>query len=157
MKIDLTGKTALVCGSTQGIGKESAIQLAKSGARVVLAARNENMLQKTKRELDSINQQNNDFICADFDNNKLLYNKVKNYVSDKNTIHILVNNSGGPSPGSVLESNSKQYIDAFNRHLINNDRLSKLLIPGMKSHSFGSTANCTKSKRYKFYLFSIFF
>ena len=141
MKIDLTGKTALVCGSTQGIGKESAIQLAKSGARVVLAARNENMLQKTKRELDSINQQNNDFICADFDNNKLLYNKVKNYVSDKNTIHILVNNSGGPSPGSVLESNSKQYIDAFNRHLINNDRLSKLLIPGMKSHSFGRIIN----------------
>ena len=54
MKIDLTGRTALVCGSTQGIGKESAIQLAKSGARVILAARNKDMLQKIKLELDSI-------------------------------------------------------------------------------------------------------
>ena len=50
MKIDLTGRTALVCGSTQGIGKESAIQLAKSGARVILAARNEDRLQNIKIE-----------------------------------------------------------------------------------------------------------
>jgi len=141
MNIDLTGRTALVCGSTQGIGKESAIQLAKSGARVILAARNEDKLQKIKQKLDSINQQNNDFICADFDNSKLLFNKVKEFLADKNTIHILVNNSGGPSPGSMLESNSKQFKDAFNRHLINNHNLSKLLIPGMKSDSFGRIIN----------------
>ena len=79
MNIDLTGRTALVCGSTQGIGKESAIRLAKSGARVILAARDEDKLQKIKQELDSINQQNNDFICADFDNGKLLFNKVGAY------------------------------------------------------------------------------
>ena len=141
MNIDLTGRTALVCGSTQGIGKESAIQLAKSGARVILAARNEDKLQKIKQKLDSINQQNNDFICAEFDNSKLLFNKVKEFLANKNTIHILVNNSGGPSPGSMLESNSKQYIDAFNRHLINNHNLSMLLIPGMKSDSFGRIIN----------------
>ena len=141
MNIDLTGRTALVCGSTQGIGKESAIRLAKSGARVILAARNEDKLQKIKQELDSINQQNNDFICADFDNGKLLFNKVKEFLADKNTIHILVNNSGGPLPGSMLESNSKQFIDGFNRHLINNHNLSMLLIPGMKSDSFGRIIN----------------
>ncbi|MEC8838747.1 MAG: SDR family oxidoreductase [Candidatus Neomarinimicrobiota bacterium] len=141
MNIDLTGRTALVCGSTQGIGKESAIRLAKSGARVILAARDEDKLQKIKQELDSINQQNNDFICADFDNGKLLFNKVKEFLADKNTIHILVNNSGGPSPGSILESNSKQFIDGFNRHLINNHNLSMLLIPGMKSDSFGRIIN----------------
>tara|TARA_B100001750_G_C15464642_1_gene576287 strand:- start:6 stop:794 length:789 start_codon:yes stop_codon:yes gene_type:complete len=141
MKIDLTGKTALVCGSTQGIGKESALQLAKSGARLILAARDENKLQRVKKELDTINQQNNDFICADFDNYKLLYTKVKECVSKNNVIDILVNNSGGPSPGTLIESNTKQFTDGFNRHLINNHNLSMLLIPGMKSNSFGRIIN----------------
>ena len=141
MKIDLTGKTALVCGSTQGIGKESALQLAKSGARVILAARDENKLQSVKKELDTINQQNNDFICADFDNYKLLYTKVKECVSKNNIIDILVNNSGGPLPGTLMESNTKQFTDGYNRHLINNHNLSMLLIPGMKSDSFGRIIN----------------
>ena len=141
MKIDLTGKTALVCGSTQGIGKESAIQLAKSGTRVILAARNEKKLQTVKQELDAINQQKNDFICADFDNYEFLYSQVKEFISNKNIIHILVNNSGGPDPGSLIESNSKQFIDGFNRHLINNHNLSMLLFPGMKSSSFGRIIN----------------
>ena len=81
MIIDLKGKTALVCGSTQGIGKESAVQLAKSGARVILAARNKEKLENIKLELDGINQQDNDFICADFDDDKSLYNSVKSYIS----------------------------------------------------------------------------
>ncbi|MED5256582.1 MAG: SDR family oxidoreductase [Candidatus Neomarinimicrobiota bacterium] len=141
MIIDLKGKTALVCGSTQGIGKESAVQLAKSGARVILAARNKEKLENIKLELDGINQQDNDFICADFDDDKSLYNSVKTYISNKNIIHILVNNSGGPLPGSILESSPEQFIDAFNRHLINNHNLSILLIPGMKSDSFGRIIN----------------
>ena len=141
MIIDLKGKTALVCGSTQGIGKESAVQLAKSGARVILAARNKEKLENIKLELDGINQQDNDFICADFYDDKSLYNSVKTYISNKNIIHILVNNSGGPLPGSILESSPEQFIDAFNRHLINNHNLSILLIPGMKSDSFGRIIN----------------
>ncbi|MEC9106075.1 MAG: SDR family NAD(P)-dependent oxidoreductase, partial [Candidatus Neomarinimicrobiota bacterium] len=141
MIIDLKGKTALVCGSTQGIGKESAVQLAKSGARVILAARNKEKLENIKLELDGINQQDNDFICADFDDDKSLYNSVKTYISNKNIIHILVNNSGGPLPGSILESSPEQFINAFNRHLINNHNLSILLIPGMKSDSFGRIIN----------------
>ena len=52
-----------------------------------------------------------------------------------------MNNSGGPLPGSILESSSEQFIDAFNRHLINNHNLSILLIPGMKSDSFGRIIN----------------
>ena len=99
MKIDLTGKTALVCGSTQGIGKESALQLAKSGARLILAARDENKLQRVKKELDTINQQNNDFICADFDNYKLLYTKVKECVSKNNVI----------DPSSIMRALQKIY------------------------------------------------
>ena len=62
-------------------------------------------------------------------------------ISNKNIIHILVNNSGGPDPGSLIESNSRQFIDGFNRHLINNQNLSMLLFPGMKSSSYGRIIN----------------
>ena len=50
MNLDLTGKNALVCGSTAGIGKAIAKELAEMGARVVLMARNEEKLQKAKEK-----------------------------------------------------------------------------------------------------------
>ena len=141
MNINLTGRTALVCGSTQGIGKETALQLAKSGARVVLASRNKDKLRNIKEELENISQQNHDFICADFNNYKILYKKVEEYVVKGNAIHILVNNTGGPNPGPLMESESTQFIESFNKHLINNHNLSLLLIPGMKAESFGRIIN----------------
>ena len=122
-RVKLGAEKIFINGASGGVGS-AAIQLAKSGARVILAARNEKKLQTVKQELDVINQQKNDFICADFDNYEFLSSQVKEFISNKNIIHILVNNSGGPDPGSLIESNPKQFIDGFNRHLINNQNLS---------------------------------
>ena len=66
MDLDLLGKNALVCGSTQGIGKATAQALAKMGATVFLLARNEEKLQKVKSELDASKGQKHDYLCADF-------------------------------------------------------------------------------------------
>ena len=102
MNIELKGKRALVCGSTQGIGKAAALQLAACGASIILAARNEDSLQLVINELDVSDKQAHSFICADFDSPDILNNKVTDFVNENTPIHILVNNSGGPAPGSVF-------------------------------------------------------
>ena len=141
MNIELKGKRALVCGSTQGIGKAAALQLAACGASIILAARNEDSLQLVINELDVSDKQAHSFICADFDSPDILNNKVTDFVNENTPIHILVNNSGGPAPGSVLDSVPEEYIESFSRHLINNHNLAKALIPGMKAESYGRIIN----------------
>ena len=141
MNIELKGKRALVCGSTQGIGKAAALQLAACGASIVLAARNEDSLQLVINELDINDKQTHSFICADFDSPDIFINKVTDFVNENTPIHILVNNSGGPAPGSVLDSVPEEYIESFSRHLINNHNLAKALIPGMKAESYGRIIN----------------
>ena len=141
MNIELKGKRALVCGSTQGIGKAVALQLAACGASITLAARNEDNLKLVINELEANEKQAHSFICADFDSSDVLINKVTDFVNENSPIHILVNNSGGPAPGPVLDSVPEEYIEGFNRHLINNHNLAKALIPGMKAESYGRIIN----------------
>jgi 3-oxoacyl-[acyl-carrier protein] reductase len=61
MNLDLKGKTAFVCGSTQGIGKSAAFDLAAMGARIVLIARNTETLKLVKEELDGIKPHSSSF------------------------------------------------------------------------------------------------
>ena len=92
-------------------------------------------------ELEANEKQAHSFICADFDSSDVLINKVTDFVNENGPIHILVNNSGGPSPGPVLDSVPEEYIEGFNRHLINNHNLAKALIPGMKAEFYGRIIN----------------
>ena len=62
MNLDLTGKVAVVCGSTQGIGKTAAMELANMGANVILVARNQEKLEEVKNELASDKGQSHSFI-----------------------------------------------------------------------------------------------
>ena len=67
MNLEINNKNALVCGSTQGIGKASAIGLAAEGVNVTLIARNEEKLKAVLAELPK-NNQNHNYIVADFSN-----------------------------------------------------------------------------------------
>ena len=141
MNIDLKGKKALVCGSTQGIGKATALRLAACGASVTLVARNEDSLRLVFSELETNDKQAHSFICADFDSSDVLIDKVTDFVNKNSPIHILVNNTGGPAPAPVMDTISAEYIDGFEKHLINNHNLAKALIPGMKTVSYGRIIN----------------
>ena len=88
MDLRINNKNALVCGSTQGIGKATAIALAQEGVNVTLVARNEERLKQTLAELPR--HRNHDYIVADFSNPADLKVKVSNYISQKHGFHILV-------------------------------------------------------------------
>ena len=82
MNFDLVGKTAVVSGSTQGIGKASALELAKMGASIVLIARNEDKLKETIAELDTTQNQKHTYLVADFSKPESLKFALLNYVAN---------------------------------------------------------------------------
>jgi 3-oxoacyl-[acyl-carrier protein] reductase len=139
--IDLTNKHAMVCGSTQGIGKASAMLLAKQGASVTLVARNEDALKQTLKELPTNTSQKHDYIVADFNQPEELKKNVENYLAGGNDFHILLNNSGGPPGGEIINAKVDDFTQTFQRHLICNHILTQLLIPGMKKNKFGRIIN----------------
>jgi 3-oxoacyl-[acyl-carrier protein] reductase len=141
MKIDLTGKRAIVCGSTQGIGRAVAEEFAKLGASVILVARNETSLQKVRSELDTSAGQSHDFIVADFADAMALKEKITAFISKNPPVHILVNNTGGPPAGPAFNAKPEEFERAFSNHLICNHILTQAVVPGMKAEKYGRIIN----------------
>lgn len=139
MDISLAGKNALVCGSTQGIGKAAAIELALLGASVTLVARNEVRLKEVLRDLPCPSGQQHAYRVADFNFIDQLW-EVAAAIKDK-TIHILVNNTGGPAAGPVIDAQTDDFVKAFSNHLLCNHILVQSVAPGMKKVSYGRIIN----------------
>jgi len=140
MNLDLSGKNALVCGSSKGIGKAVAIELSLLGANITLTARNEESLMTALKELDKSQGQEHDFILADFSRPDELKELVTHQLRDT-TYQILINNSGGPPSGNISDAKPEQFEAAFRSHLICNHILATLLIPGMKQSNYGRIIN----------------
>lgn len=141
MQIDLKNKNALVCGSTQGIGKAAAIALAESGANVTLVARNESRLEQVKNELPLGPQQQHHFVVADFQDPPRLAQIIQSLVDADAVFHILVNNTGGPPGGEIFGASLNEFETAFTQHLKCNHLLAQTVVPGMKSVGFGRIIN----------------
>ncbi len=141
MNLDLTGKRAMVCGSTQGIGKAAALELALMGANVTLVARNEETLREVVKGLDSSHGQSHDYIVADFSHPEELAKKVRQYISNKGVINVLVNNTGGPAGGPIVNAKLEEFTDTFTRHLLCNHVLAQEVMEGMKASGYGRIIN----------------
>ena len=141
----MKNKNAMVCGSSKGIGASTAIELSKLGASITLVARNEESLSEVLEQLDSSMDQKHSYLLADFDNSEKLKNTISDFVEKNPPIHILINNSGGPKPGPIINANTDDFINAFNRHLICNHILVQALVPNMKKIGFGRIINITST------------
>jgi len=141
MNLSLENKRAVVCGSTQGIGKAIAVELALLGASITLIARNESALVEVVAELNSNSDQQHDFLVADFSNPKDLKAKIDGYLTTGQTIDILVNNTGGPAGGPIIDADYEQFTNTMTAHLQCNHILAQALVPGMKAKGFGRIIN----------------
>ncbi|HTD92800.1 MAG TPA: SDR family oxidoreductase [Chitinophagaceae bacterium] len=140
MNISLTGKTALVCGSTQGIGLAIATELALLGATCILMARNEDSLKKAIAGLDRAGGQQHSFVVADFASNDSVSKAIEKLIAAQ-SIGILINNTGGPPPGPMTEATPGELEAAFRQHILNYQVLTQAVLPGMKRASFGRIVN----------------
>lgn len=140
MNLSLEGKNAVVCGSTQGIGLAIAEELALLGASCTLIARNEDSLKAAVHSLDIALRQQHGYLVADFTKPEEVKKVIEAHVA-KNTVHILVNNSGGPAAGPVIEATEEAFINTFNQHLVCNHILAKAVVPSMKNKGYGRIIN----------------
>ena len=141
MQLDLSGRHALVCGASQGIGRACAIELALLGANVTVLARRAEVLAEVVGSLPHTDgAQHHDLLVADAGDTGSLRERVEALVAAA-PVHILVNNSGGPPPGSILDATPPQFLDAFGQHLLANHTLAQVVIPGMRDAGWGRIVN----------------
>ncbi len=140
MDISLKDRNALVCGSTQGIGKATALELASLGATVTLLARDEIKLKATLQELFISQGQQHSFAVADFNFPEQLKSVVQKIISEKE-IHILINNTGGPPAGQAIDAKLEDFLNAISAHLICSQILVQACVPGMKKNNYGRIIN----------------
>ncbi len=140
MNLSLEGKNAVICGSSQGIGLAIAEELALLGANCTLLARKEEALKTAVKNLDIALRQQHQYLVADFDYPDQV-RKVAEAHSATQKVHILINNSGGPPAGPILEATEEAFLKAFNQHLICNHILARAFVPSMKSEAYGRIIN----------------
>jgi 3-oxoacyl-[acyl-carrier protein] reductase len=140
MNLSLTGLNALVGGASAGIGRATAQELAALGANVTLLARTESALQAALETLDTAQGQQHGYLVADFADSAELAKRVAQLAAEK-TIHILVNNTGGPPGGPITAAAPEAFLAAYHNHLICNQLLAQAVLPGMKAAGHGRIIN----------------
>ncbi len=136
----MKNKWAVVCGSSAGIGLATARELALNGANCILLARNPEALQKAVGQLPRQGEQQHQWMAADFSDTSQVEDNIKK-ITRVHRVEILVNNTGGPIAGPILEAAPESFELAFRQHLINNQLLARAVVPGMREGGYGRIIN----------------
>lgn len=136
MEINLTGKTALICGASQGIGAAIATTLASCGARVIVVARNQ---EKLHQMLVIVKPGDHLAFEIDMSSEEAVTMLCSQLVTRQ--IDIVVNNTGGPSPGNIVDADVMEFQRALQMHLYSSQMIMKAVLPGMQKQGFGRFIN----------------
>ena len=134
-----SGYRALVCGASRGIGRAAATALAADGVDVILLARDRESLEKAKESLPGPGS--HQVLAVDLSDPDATRRTVTEWAASQPTVHILVNNAGGPPPGPVLAAQPQELEAAFVTHVLSSHALAQILVPGMKEAKFGRIIN----------------
>jgi 3-oxoacyl-[acyl-carrier protein] reductase len=154
----LHGLSALVCGASTGIGRAIALGLAERGARVLALARSRGKLDTLLPELraasagacdrasDAVSTRKTStpehrLLVADLDERAGLRAAIEPVLTELRAIPILINNTGGPSSGPLLDASEEAFLQGFSRHVLSAHLLVRLLLPGMRELGFGRIVN----------------
>lgn len=140
MNLDLTGKRAVVCGSTQGIGLACAEELALLGAEITLLARDEARLEEVRAALPKPAGQKHAIAVGDFAHDASL-RRAAEALAQAGGAHILINNTGGPPPGTAIDADPEDFVRAFRMHIVSGQVLVQALSPSMKAAKYGRIIN----------------
>ncbi len=141
MNIDLRNKRAVVCGSSQGIGRAVAREFAELGASVLLVARDQGRLEAVQKSLKTGSGQMHGVFAVDFDEPERMRETLPEALQTFGPVEILVNNTGGPAAGRAIEAGPDEFSRAFSRHLVCNQILVQSVVPGMKNSGYGRIIN----------------
>ena len=139
MEINLNGKSALVGGSSKGIGRAIAERLSASGANVTLMASNTSRLEEVIGQLDTTKGQKHQYLTVDFNNFPAFEEQMKLFF--KKYCDILLNNTQGPAAGGALEKSLDDYQTAFDLLFKCAVATTQLALPHMQKEQWGRIIN----------------
>lgn len=148
MNTDFTGKHALVCGASRGIGQATAELLAAMGATVTVVARNKERLEEVSGSLDRERNQQHQFVVADFSNPDEVRHRFQRWL-EATPVEILINNSGGPPPGPIADAGGEEFLAGMRAHLLCNQHLVQAALPGMRAAGYGRIINIISTSVYE--------
>ncbi|MEQ8472776.1 MAG: SDR family oxidoreductase [Marinoscillum sp.] len=136
MELNLKNKNALVCGGSKGIGGAIASALAEEGARVTIVARSKPELEAHLETLAGDGHQTLVADLANLSDVELVCEYVKS-----NQISIVINNTGGPAPGPIVDASIEEFEKALSMHLKASHKIMQAAAPFMKNQSYGRFIN----------------
>lgn len=141
MDLDLSGRHALVCGGSEGIGLAAATGFARQGADVTVLARRADRLAAVAASLPCVRAgQRHGFVAADANDAAALREAVSALAAGR-PVHVLVNNTAGPPGGPAHAADPEAYVAVFRQHLVAGQVLVQALLPGMKAAGWGRIVN----------------
>lgn len=146
MELGLKGKRVVVLASSRGLGKATAEQFAKEGAHVLVSSRSLEQVEKTVVDIKAVS--GNEFVfgtvCNVTDDEQL--KQLFTYAQDTlGGVDILINNTGGPSPGGFEAVSLDAWEEAFHKNLFSYVKAIRHVLPGMRENQFGRIINIASS------------
>jgi len=141
MDLSIKGKNAIVCASSQGLGKSAAVDLAKEGVNLAICSRNKDKINLVKEEIEQTSDVKVVAIEADLSSEKDISALFQEAKKELKAIDILINNNGGPPPSTFEELTDEDWQKTFNSTMMSAIRLSKLVLPDMKKNKWGRIIN----------------
>ena len=144
MELGLKGKVAIVTGATEGIGRATALQLAREGASVAICARRQEQLDRTGAELKKTGSEVL-AVSADMSKKADVERFMKAVIERFGRIDILVNNAGTSMRGKFLELDDEKWSSDLELKVFGAIRCTRLAVPHMKKNGGGRIVNITIS------------
>lgn len=141
MNLGIEGRTAIVCGSSQGLGLACAQALAQEGVHVVVNGRDQAKLEKTAEALRKLARGTVTAVAADVTTAEGQARLIEACPSPD----ILVNNNAGPSPANFADLDRDRWMAAIEANMIAPLMMIKAILPGMKERRFGRIVNITSA------------
>ncbi|WNS75751.1 SDR family oxidoreductase [Bacillus sp. DTU_2020_1000418_1_SI_GHA_SEK_038] len=146
MNLFLKDKAVLVTASSKGLGKATALEFAKEGAKVLLSSRNEESLKKAAEEIKQLSGNSEVYFkVCDMSSAEDISNLVAACKSLLGGVDVLINNTGGPVAGGFDAVTDEDWFAAFEKNLLSYIRTTREVIPYMKENGFGRIINISSS------------
>ena len=141
MDLGINNKVALVTAASQGLGKASAIELAKEGVKLAICSRDAEKINRAANDIKELTNSEVFCIQANLSNKEDIDNLVSNVEKELGNIDILVNNTGGPKAGYFDELDDSDWVKTFESTFLSAVRVTRKVIPSMKKNRWGRITN----------------
>jgi 3-oxoacyl-[acyl-carrier protein] reductase len=145
MDLGLKDKVVIVAASSGGLGKATALGFANEGARVIISGRDAERLQKAKDDIANASGRDVMAVQMDVMNAADITKMVEAVVEQYGTVHVLINNAGGPPPGYFWETEDAEWQKAYELTVMSSVRMTRAVLPFMRKQQWGRIINITSS------------